>query len=131
VLHTRCRATTSSATSRSARGSRSTAATARTCARCAANPERFTPVEWEGGGSQSFRVQIAVDSWDRRACSRTSRGRSPSTARTSSPTAAPSRTRWPGNWYVAEVGDVKALRGLLTRSATSTASSTPARVTPS
>src|SRR5438552_1917767 len=29
------------------------------------NPERFTPVEWEGGGSQSFRVQIAVDSWDR------------------------------------------------------------------
>ena len=29
------------------------------------NPERFTPVEWEGGVSQSFRVQIAVDSWDR------------------------------------------------------------------
>src|SRR5206468_3296103 len=29
------------------------------------NPERFTPVEWDGGTSQSFRVQIAVDSWDR------------------------------------------------------------------
>src|SRR5713101_1686614 len=29
------------------------------------NPERFTPVEWEGGTTQSFRVQIAVDSWDR------------------------------------------------------------------
>ena len=29
------------------------------------NPERFTPVEWDGGASQSFRVQIAVDSWDR------------------------------------------------------------------
>ena len=29
------------------------------------NAERFTPVEWEGGASQSFRVQIAVDAWDR------------------------------------------------------------------
>ena len=29
------------------------------------NPERFTPVEWDGGASQSFRVQIAVVSWDR------------------------------------------------------------------
>src|SRR5947207_6292730 len=31
----------------------------------ARNPERFTPVSWDGGASQSFRVQIAVDSWDR------------------------------------------------------------------
>jgi (p)ppGpp synthase/HD superfamily hydrolase len=30
------------------------------------NPERFTAVEWEGGtASSSFRVQIAVDGWDR------------------------------------------------------------------
>src|SRR5437588_7573965 len=29
------------------------------------NPERFTAVEWEGGPTQSFRVQIALDSWDR------------------------------------------------------------------
>src|ERR671915_293974 len=29
------------------------------------NPERFTEVSWDGGASQSFRVQIAVDSWDR------------------------------------------------------------------
>jgi hypothetical protein len=29
------------------------------------NPERFTKVSWDGGASQSFRVQIAVDSWDR------------------------------------------------------------------
>src|SRR5438093_9275768 len=28
-------------------------------------PERFTPVEWDGGGTKSFRVQIAVTSWDR------------------------------------------------------------------
>ena len=34
------------------------------------NPERFTPVEWDGGTSQSFRVQIAVDSWDRAAPAR-------------------------------------------------------------
>src|SRR5207249_3970251 len=31
----------------------------------ARNPERFTPVSWDGGASQSFRVQIAVDSSDR------------------------------------------------------------------
>ncbi len=27
--------------------------------------ERFTPVEWSGDGTKSFRVQIAVTSWDR------------------------------------------------------------------
>src|SRR5690242_15319059 len=29
------------------------------------NPERFTKVAWDGGATQSFRVQISVDSWDR------------------------------------------------------------------
>src|SRR3954454_22961935 len=29
------------------------------------NDERFTPVEWGGGATTSFRVQIAVTSWDR------------------------------------------------------------------
>src|SRR6187399_1618387 len=29
------------------------------------NPERFTPVEWEGSAKASFRVQIAVEAWDR------------------------------------------------------------------
>src|SRR5215213_7533110 len=29
------------------------------------SPERFTPVNWADGGTKSFRVQIAVDSWDR------------------------------------------------------------------
>jgi guanosine-3',5'-bis(diphosphate) 3'-pyrophosphohydrolase len=78
------------------------------------NPERFTPVEWEGGGSQSFRVQIAVDSWDRprlledvartfaeHGCNIVSYGG----------TVDDQMAR---NWYVAEVGDVKALRALLT-----------------
>jgi Guanosine polyphosphate pyrophosphohydrolases/synthetases len=89
------------------------------------NPERFTPVEWEGGGSQSFRVQIAVDSWDRPRLLEDVRGRSPSTARTSSPTAAPSRSDGPE--LVRRRGRRrKALRGCSLRSATSTASSTPA-----
>lgn len=29
------------------------------------NPERFTPVSWSGTNKQSFRVEIAVDAWDR------------------------------------------------------------------
>ena len=31
----------------------------------APEPGRFTEVEWDGGATKSFRVQIAVDSWDR------------------------------------------------------------------
>ncbi|MGD9694545.1 MAG: bifunctional (p)ppGpp synthetase/guanosine-3',5'-bis(diphosphate) 3'-pyrophosphohydrolase [Thermoleophilia bacterium] len=29
------------------------------------NPERFTPVRWSGSSQQSFRVEVAVDAWDR------------------------------------------------------------------
>ncbi|MDQ3933437.1 MAG: bifunctional (p)ppGpp synthetase/guanosine-3',5'-bis(diphosphate) 3'-pyrophosphohydrolase [Actinomycetota bacterium] len=29
------------------------------------NPERFTPVEWAGEGTTSFRVELQVDGWDR------------------------------------------------------------------
>ena len=29
------------------------------------SPERFTPVHWAGANQQSFRVEIAVDAWDR------------------------------------------------------------------
>jgi GTP diphosphokinase / guanosine-3',5'-bis(diphosphate) 3'-diphosphatase len=78
------------------------------------NPERFTPVEWEGGGSQSFRVQIAVDSWDRPRLLE-------DVARTFAEHGA-NIVAYGGtveddmarNWYTAEIGDVKALRGLLT-----------------
>ena len=31
------------------------------------NPERFTTVDWDGGSTKSFYVQIAVDAWDRPA----------------------------------------------------------------
>ncbi|MDQ4082672.1 MAG: bifunctional (p)ppGpp synthetase/guanosine-3',5'-bis(diphosphate) 3'-pyrophosphohydrolase [Actinomycetota bacterium] len=77
------------------------------------NPERFTRVEWDGGASQSFRVQIAVTSWDRPRLLE-------DVARTFAEYGA-NIVEYGGhvedqmakNWYVAEVGDVKALRGLL------------------
>jgi GTP pyrophosphokinase len=77
------------------------------------NPERFTPVEWEGGAAQSFRVQIAVDSWDR-----------PRLLEDVARTFAEHGTnivsyggivedQLAKNWYVVEIGDVKVLRALL------------------
>ncbi|HSE82398.1 MAG TPA: bifunctional (p)ppGpp synthetase/guanosine-3',5'-bis(diphosphate) 3'-pyrophosphohydrolase [Gaiellaceae bacterium] len=77
------------------------------------NPNRFTDVEWDGGTSQSFRVQIAVVSWDR-----------PRLLEDVARTFAEHGTniveygghvedQMAKNWYVAEVGDIKALRGLL------------------
>ena len=77
------------------------------------NPERFTPVEWDGGASQSFRVQIAVVSWDRPRLLE-------DVARTFAEHGA-NIVEYGGhvedqmakNWYVAEVGDIKALRTLL------------------
>ena len=77
------------------------------------NPERFTPVEWDGGATKSFRVQIAVDSWDRPRLLE-------DVARTFAEHGA-NIVSYGGvvddqlakNWYTAELGDVKALRGLL------------------
>jgi len=78
------------------------------------NPERFTPVEWEGGGTQSFRVQIAVDSWDRpRLLEDVARTFAEHGANIVS-YGGTVEDQMARNWYVAEVGDVKALRGLLT-----------------
>jgi guanosine-3',5'-bis(diphosphate) 3'-pyrophosphohydrolase len=78
------------------------------------NPERFTPVEWDGGTSQSFRVQIAVDSWDRPRLLE-------DVARTFAEHGAnivayggSVEDQMAKNWYVAQVGDVKSLRALLT-----------------
>jgi GTP diphosphokinase / guanosine-3',5'-bis(diphosphate) 3'-diphosphatase len=77
------------------------------------NPERFTKVEWDGGASQSFRVQIAVVSWDRPRLLE-------DVARTFAEHGANIveygghvQDQMAKNWYVAEVGDIKALRGLL------------------
>ena len=78
------------------------------------NPERFTPVEWEGGASAGFLVQISVDAWDRARLLE-------DVARTFAEHGA-NIVSYGGvvedgmarNWYTAEVGDVKELRSLLT-----------------
>ena len=77
------------------------------------NPERFTAVDWDGGASQSFRVQIAVDAWDRARLLE-------DVARTFSEHGA-NIVAYGGvvedqlakNWYTAEVGEIKELRSLL------------------
>jgi GTP pyrophosphokinase len=77
------------------------------------NPERFTPVEWDGSVNTSFRVQIAVDSFDRPRLLE-------DVARTFAEHGA-NIVSYGGvvedgmarNWYTAEVGEVKELRTLL------------------
>ncbi|MBV8066021.1 MAG: bifunctional (p)ppGpp synthetase/guanosine-3',5'-bis(diphosphate) 3'-pyrophosphohydrolase [Actinobacteria bacterium] len=77
------------------------------------NPERFTPVEWEGGTTQSFRVHIALDSWDRpRLLEDVARTFAEHGANIVS-YGGTVEDQMARNWYVAEVGDVKALRALL------------------
>jgi guanosine-3',5'-bis(diphosphate) 3'-pyrophosphohydrolase len=79
------------------------------------NPERLTEVDWDGGAtSSSFRVQIRVQSWDRPRLLE-------DVARTFAEHGAnivayggSVEDQLAKNWYTAEVGDVKALRALLT-----------------
>ena len=95
------------------------------------NPERFTKVAWDGGATQSFRVQISVDSWDRPRLLE-------DVARTFAEHGA-NIVEYGGhvedqlakNWYVVEVGDVKALRSLLTALRNVDAVFDAYRVTPS
>jgi len=95
------------------------------------NPERFTPVGWDGGATHSFLVQIAVDSWDRPRLLE-------DVARTFAEHGA-NIVEYGGhvedqlakNWYTVEVGDVKALRGLLTALRNVDAVFDAYRVTPS
>ena len=96
------------------------------------SPERFTPVEWDSGTStKSFRVQIAVDSWDRPRLLE-------DVARTFSEHGA-NIVSYGGlvedqlakNWYTAEVGDVKSLRSLLSALRNLEAVFDAYRVTPS
>jgi GTP diphosphokinase / guanosine-3',5'-bis(diphosphate) 3'-diphosphatase len=77
------------------------------------NPERFTEVGWDGGASQSFRVQIAVDSWDRpRLLEDVARTFAEHGANIVS-YGGVVEDQLAKNWYTAEVGEVKALRSLL------------------
>jgi GTP diphosphokinase / guanosine-3',5'-bis(diphosphate) 3'-diphosphatase len=77
------------------------------------NPERFTTVNWDGGSTKSFRVQIAVDAWDRpRLLEDVARTFAEHGANIVS-YGGTVEDQLAKNWYTAEVGDVKALRGLL------------------
>ena len=78
------------------------------------NPERFTDVEWEGGASSGFLVQIAVDAWDR---ARLLEDVARTFAEHGANIVSYGGTVEDGmakNWYTAEVGEVKELRSLLT-----------------
>ena len=95
------------------------------------NDERFTHVEWSGGPTTSFRVQIAVTSWDRPRLLE-------DVARTFAEHGA-NIVEYGGvvedqlarNWYVAEVGDISALRSLLNALRSVDAVFDAYRVTPS
>jgi GTP diphosphokinase / guanosine-3',5'-bis(diphosphate) 3'-diphosphatase len=95
------------------------------------SPERFTPVEWADGGTKSFRVQIAVDSWDRpRLLEDVARTFAEHGANIVS-YGGVVEDQLAKNWYTAEVGDVKALRSLLNALRSLDAVFDAYRVTPS
>jgi len=78
------------------------------------NPERFTSVGWESGTvAKSFRVQLAVDSWDRpRLLEDVARTFAEHGANIVS-YGGVVEDQLAKNWYTAEVGDVNSLRTLL------------------
>jgi GTP pyrophosphokinase len=96
------------------------------------SPERFTPVEWDGAtAATSFRVQIAVDSWDRpRLLEDVARTFAEHGANIVS-YGGVVEDQLAKNWYTAEVGDLKSLRSLLTALRNLEAVFDAYRVTPS
>ncbi len=95
------------------------------------NEERFTPVEWNGDGTKSFRVQIAVSSWDRpRLLEDVARTFAEHGANIVS-YGGVVEDQLAKNWYTVEVGDVGSLRSLLTALRAVDAVFDAFRVTPS
>jgi GTP diphosphokinase / guanosine-3',5'-bis(diphosphate) 3'-diphosphatase len=95
------------------------------------SPERFTQVNWDGGTKQSFRVQIAVDAWDRpRLLEDVARTFAEHGANIVS-YGGTVEDQLAKNWYTAELGDVKALRTLLSSLRNVEAVFDAYRVTPS
>ena len=95
------------------------------------NPERFTQVDWDGGSTKSFRVQIAVDAWDRpRLLEDVARTFAEHGANIVS-YGGTVEDQLAKNWYTAELGDVKSLRALLTSLRNVEAVFDAYRVTPS
>ena len=76
-------------------------------------PERFTPVSWAGDPAQSFRVEVAVDSWDRARLledvGRTFAEHGCNVVEYSGHVA----DQMARNRYVIEVGDVRTLKAVL------------------
>jgi GTP diphosphokinase / guanosine-3',5'-bis(diphosphate) 3'-diphosphatase len=79
------------------------------------NPERFTPVEWEGDTTSSFRVEIQVDGWDRHRLledlSRTFAETGINILEANCTVVHPMVK----NRFVVEVGDTHALKACITR----------------
>jgi guanosine-3',5'-bis(diphosphate) 3'-pyrophosphohydrolase len=95
------------------------------------SPERFTPVDWDGATTKSFYVQIAVDAWDRpRLLEDVARTFAEHGANIVS-YGGTVEDQLAKNWYTAELGDVKALRTLLTALRNVEAVFDAYRVTPS
>jgi GTP pyrophosphokinase len=96
------------------------------------SPERFTDVDWDGAvAAKSFRVQIAVDSWDRpRLLEDVARTFAEHGANIVSYGGAV-EDQLAKNRYTAEVGDLKSLRSLLTSLRNLDAVFDAYRVTPS
>jgi GTP diphosphokinase / guanosine-3',5'-bis(diphosphate) 3'-diphosphatase len=95
------------------------------------SPERFTQVDWDGSTKQSFRVQIAVDAWDRpRLLEDVARTFAEHGANIVS-YGGTVEDQLAKNWYTAELGDVKALRTLLSALRNVEAVFDAYRVTPS
>jgi guanosine-3',5'-bis(diphosphate) 3'-pyrophosphohydrolase len=96
------------------------------------SPERFTDVEWDGAvAAKSFRVQIAVDSWDRpRLLEDVARTFAEHGANIVS-YGGVVEDQLAKNRYTAEVGDLKSLRSLLTSLRNLDAVFDAYRVTPS
>jgi guanosine-3',5'-bis(diphosphate) 3'-pyrophosphohydrolase len=77
------------------------------------NEERFAQVEWSGDGTKSFRVQIAVSSWDRpRLLEDVARTFAEHGANIVS-YGGVVEDQLAKNWYTVEVGDVNSLRSLM------------------
>ncbi len=76
-------------------------------------PERFTPVSWSGANRQSFRVEIAVDAWDRsRLLEDISRAFAECGANIASAQCV-ARDDMVHDRFVVDVGDIDGLRTLI------------------
>ncbi len=79
------------------------------------DPERFTPVHWEGDHETSFKVELQVDAWDRHRLledlSRTFAEAGINILEARCVVSHPMVQ----NWFVVEVGDLQVLKGAINR----------------